>query len=171
MSMSQRCGRSVRDFEGHVQQKLRWLCRIDLFGSLREESAFLDASRRSQGGEEAEDVFFLTSARLVPEDEDTAFDVYDAHMCSAAAPCSAATVTTPPCETADSCRSTSAPSRRSFRRRRATPSLVLATSRRRPLSTAQRARGSSHGRCVDVKARRKKRRTTKRPIDHRKGGR
>jgi hypothetical protein len=73
-------------------------------GSSDEESAFLDASGRGPGGEEGEDVFFLTSATLAPADRDTAFDVYDAHMCGAAAPCSRGAVTPPPCTTADACR-------------------------------------------------------------------
>jgi hypothetical protein len=41
------------------------------------ESAFLDAS------ETGNDVFFLTSAKLIPSlDDDTAFDIYDARVCS-----------------------------------------------------------------------------------------
>ena len=39
------------------------------------ESAFLDAS------ESGDDVFFETSAKLVPQDTDDALDVYDAHVC------------------------------------------------------------------------------------------
>jgi hypothetical protein len=70
-------------------------------GSSGEESTFLDAS------ESGDDVFFLTAARLAPEeDQDISFDVYDAHVCSAAAPCPAVTGSAPPppCSTADSCR-------------------------------------------------------------------
>jgi hypothetical protein len=73
-------------------------------GSSSEESVFLDAGGKGSGGEEAEDVFFLTSARLAPEDKDTAFDVYDAHVCSGSAPCSVEAVSPPACTTADSCR-------------------------------------------------------------------
>jgi hypothetical protein len=68
-----------------------------------EESVFLDAS------ENGEDVFFMTTARLAPQDLDNAFDVYDAHVCSASAPCAPVTVSPPPCTTADSCRSAPAP--------------------------------------------------------------
>jgi hypothetical protein len=50
-------------------------------GTSKEESAFLDAS---QSGDE---VFFLTASRLTPTDVDSAFDVYDAHVCSASSPC------------------------------------------------------------------------------------
>jgi DNA-binding beta-propeller fold protein YncE len=46
-----------------------------------EESAFLDAS------ENGEEVFFLTTEKLAPQDLDTALDVYDAHSCSAVSPC------------------------------------------------------------------------------------
>ncbi len=63
-----------------------------------EESVFLDAS------ENGDDVFFLTSVRLADLDLDTAFDVYDAHVCSVSVPCQAAVVFPPPCSTADSCR-------------------------------------------------------------------
>ncbi len=78
-------------------------------GSSGEESAFLDASGKGPDGEEAEDVFFLTAARLVPADKDSAFDVYDAHVCGATAPCSKETVPPPACATTDSCRGTSTP--------------------------------------------------------------
>jgi hypothetical protein len=67
------------------------------------ESAFLDAS------ENGEDVFFLTGERLVPRDVDTALDVYDAHVCSAAVPCFSSTATPPACTTADICRSAPTP--------------------------------------------------------------
>ncbi len=50
-------------------------------GTSSEESAFLDAS------EEGGDVFFMTTARLSGEDVDSAYDVYDAHVCTSAAPC------------------------------------------------------------------------------------
>jgi DNA-binding beta-propeller fold protein YncE len=50
-------------------------------GASPKESAFLDAS------ESGEDAFFLTAARLSSTDIDTAFDVYDAHVCRAESPC------------------------------------------------------------------------------------
>ena len=62
------------------------------------ESAFLDAS--GNGG----DVFFLTSEKLVSADVDTAYDVYDAHVCSAGSPCTAGVSGSPACTTAGSCR-------------------------------------------------------------------
>ncbi len=78
-------------------------------GTSSEESAFLDASATGPGGQEAEDVFFITSSRLAPEDTDTAYDVYDAHICSTAAPCpTTALVSPPPCN-AESCKTTATP--------------------------------------------------------------
>ena len=63
-------------------------------GTASGEAAFVDASEsggEGPGGEElAEgggDVFFVTAARLVPQDTDDSFDVYDAHECTRAEPC------------------------------------------------------------------------------------
>jgi WD40-like Beta Propeller Repeat len=77
-------------------------------GTSSEESVFLDASSRGPGNAEGEDVFFLTAARLAGADVDSALDVYDAHVCSAAVPCPAttATVAPPTCTTAETCRTT-----------------------------------------------------------------
>jgi hypothetical protein len=55
-------------------------------GTSKQESVFLDAS------ETGNDVFFLTSALLLPQDKDSAFDVYDARVCTESSPCLA----TPP---------------------------------------------------------------------------
>ena len=78
-------------------------------GTSSEESAFLDASAAGPGGQEAEDVFFITSSRLVSQDTDSAYDVYDAHICSTAVPCpTSAPVSPPPC-TAESCRAAPTP--------------------------------------------------------------
>jgi hypothetical protein len=74
-------------------------------GMSSEESAFIDASGAGAGGEEGEDVFFLTSSKLVAGDTDSVRDVYDAHECSAAVPCTSGVAVVPPaCDTADSCR-------------------------------------------------------------------
>jgi DNA-binding beta-propeller fold protein YncE len=67
-------------------------------GTSSEESAFLDAS------ETGDDVFFLTAARLVPQDIDSSFDVYDAHVCSAGVPCVNTPVSPPPCASGDGCK-------------------------------------------------------------------
>ena len=75
-------------------------------GTSSKESAFLDASEN--GGE----VFFLTAAKLAPQDTDTSMDVYDAHECTPQAPCVGSTVSSSECTTADACRAapTSQPS-------------------------------------------------------------
>jgi hypothetical protein len=71
-------------------------------GGSVEESAFLDAS------ESGDEVFFLSNARLLTSDVDTAFDVYDAHVCSASSPCpSPPPPPVAPCE-GDSCQNPSA---------------------------------------------------------------
>lgn len=67
-------------------------------GSSGEESAFLDAS------ESGEDVFFLSSSRLVSADTGSGLAVYDAHVCSAAAPCPSEVASPPPCTTEASCK-------------------------------------------------------------------
>jgi DNA-binding beta-propeller fold protein YncE len=68
-------------------------------GESAQDSSFLDASE--SGG----DVFFETYSQLVSADKDTSRDVYDAHQCTAAAPClPAAAAEPPPCDTGDSCK-------------------------------------------------------------------
>ncbi len=78
-------------------------------GTSSEESAFLDAS------ETGTDVFFLTEARLVPEDFDKSPDVYDAQECTVAVPCRPKPAVAPPaCTTADSCRAAPSPQPATF---------------------------------------------------------
>lgn len=73
-------------------------------GTSGEESAFLDASANG------DDVFFLTAARLTPQDRDASLDVYDAHVCSTTAPCLSPSVASPPvCTNSDSCRAAPSP--------------------------------------------------------------
>jgi hypothetical protein len=73
-------------------------------GAALEESAFLDAS------ETGADVFFLTSAQLSSFDRGTTVDIYDAHECSAGAPCFATPPVAPPvCDTGDSCKPAPSP--------------------------------------------------------------
>ena len=73
-------------------------------GTSGEESAFVDASET--GG----DVFFVTAAKLVAQDYDDAFDMYDAHECTSASPCPAPEAAVPPaCATADSCKAPPTP--------------------------------------------------------------
>jgi DNA-binding beta-propeller fold protein YncE len=73
-------------------------------GTSSGESAFLDAS------ESGDDVFFLSAARLDPLlDVDGAADVYDAHVCSAAAPCIPPGPASPPMCDGDACQQPAAP--------------------------------------------------------------
>jgi NHL repeat len=72
-------------------------------GTSSGESAFLDASE--SGG----DVFFLTKSKLAPQDFDEALDVYDAQVCTTAAPCATAATSPPACITAEGCRAAPAP--------------------------------------------------------------
>ncbi len=68
-------------------------------GTSAEESAFVEATPSG------DDVFFLTAARLVPQDTDTAFDIYDARVCTPQSPCVTPPVPAPAgCSGADACR-------------------------------------------------------------------
>jgi hypothetical protein len=77
-------------------------------GTSSEESAFLDANG------DGSDVFFLSKERLVPQDVDTALDVYDAHVCTDASPCPNVPVSSPACVTADACRAAPLPQPSAF---------------------------------------------------------
>jgi DNA-binding beta-propeller fold protein YncE len=72
-------------------------------GASSRQSQFLDAS------ESGDDVFFLTNAKLQPQDVDASEDIYDAHDCTAS-PCIAPPPLSPPaCSTEASCRPAPAP--------------------------------------------------------------
>jgi hypothetical protein len=83
---------------------------VDLIssGTAVEESVFIDAS------ESGDDAFFLTAARLSTQDFDTSFDIYDAHACSALAPCVSFAAQPPPCSTEASCRAAPSPQPENF---------------------------------------------------------
>jgi DNA-binding beta-propeller fold protein YncE len=69
-----------------------------------EESAFLDAS--GTGG----DVFFLTAGKLLAQDFDNAYDIYDARECVPRSRCyPVVPAVPPPCTTGDSCKSAPSP--------------------------------------------------------------
>ena len=73
-------------------------------GTSGSESAFYDAS------ENGDDVFFDTTSRLVPEDYDKAYDLYDAHVCGGeGVPCRTIPVASPPCEEGESCKAAPSP--------------------------------------------------------------
>ena len=81
-------------------------------GESKDESAFLDASaggpQEGEGGEPGStggrDVFFLTTAKLAPQDVDDSYDIYDAHECTSESPCSKPATSPPPCENEASCK-------------------------------------------------------------------
>jgi hypothetical protein len=73
-------------------------------GTAGEEATFLDASASSG------DVFFLTSAPLVGQDLDSAFDLYDAHECTSSSPCPPPeTPASLPCVSTGECQGPGAP--------------------------------------------------------------
>jgi hypothetical protein len=72
-------------------------------GQSATESEFMDAS------ETGDDVFFVTASQLVPEDQETSYALYDAHVCSAAVPCRTAPILPPPCDSGDSCKAAPSP--------------------------------------------------------------
>jgi phosphodiesterase/alkaline phosphatase D-like protein len=68
-------------------------------GSSDHESAFIEATP------DGSDVFFVTEAQLLPQDTDTAFDIYDARECSEGSPClTPPSPPQPPCGQTSSCR-------------------------------------------------------------------
>jgi hypothetical protein len=72
-------------------------------GTSAKESAFLDASANGN------DVYFLTAAKLLPQDEDPSFDVYDARVCGESG-CQPLPEPAPtPCASIPSCRGGSSP--------------------------------------------------------------
>jgi hypothetical protein len=90
----------VRDFEveGRDGEQAAGCVGLISSGTSNLGSSFLDASQSGA------DVFFRTAAKLVPADEDSAFDIYDAHECTAASPCPSVPVSAAACETEASCR-------------------------------------------------------------------
>ena len=72
-------------------------------GTSGEESAFMEASQT--GG----DVFFITSAHLVPGSIENGTSLYDAHECTTSSPCASETEAPPSCTTAEGCRAAPEP--------------------------------------------------------------
>jgi hypothetical protein len=68
-------------------------------GESSDESAFMDASANGN------DVFFITTSKLVKADFDDSYDMYDAHVCSTEAPCFPEETAVPPaCTSGASCK-------------------------------------------------------------------
>ena len=104
--------KTVRSFEADGRKGEEGAGCVGLIssGASSQESVFMDASGSGPGGEEGQDVFFMSSAGLVSQDTDGARDVYDAHQCSPAAPCASHAIDVPPaCTSTESCRSSPAP--------------------------------------------------------------
>jgi dipeptidyl aminopeptidase/acylaminoacyl peptidase len=72
-------------------------------GQSSSESAFVDAS------ETGDDVFFVTNSKLVGEDYDNVYDMYDAHACGSGWACTSAPVSPPACTSGDSCKPAPSP--------------------------------------------------------------
>ncbi len=72
-------------------------------GTSNDSSTFLGASANG------DDVFFSTRGRLAAQDFDSSFDVYDAHVCTAAEPCPASDVSPPACTSSDACKAAPTP--------------------------------------------------------------
>ncbi len=86
------------EFEGRTGEEGAGCVSLISSGTSSAPSSFLDASE--SGG----DVFFRTEAQLVPQDYDTAYDVYDAHECTSAVPCLPVVTQPRPCDTEASCK-------------------------------------------------------------------
>ncbi len=87
-------------------------------GSAGQEAAFVDASESGGEGPAGEqlseggaDVFFVSSAELVPQDTEPTFSLFDAHECTAASPCIDPPQQQPPedCQSSESCRAYTPP--------------------------------------------------------------
>jgi hypothetical protein len=72
-------------------------------GTAAEGSTFMEAS------ETGADVFFLTTEKALPQDVDTAPDVYDAHECTTASPCISVASAPEQCTTEASCKAPPTP--------------------------------------------------------------
>jgi phosphodiesterase/alkaline phosphatase D-like protein len=68
-------------------------------GESPRESAFIEATP------DGSNVFFVTAAQLLPQDTDTAYDIYDARICTTTSSCLTPPVAAPPgCNRASACR-------------------------------------------------------------------
>jgi hypothetical protein len=149
--------------EGRVEEESAGCVGLISSGTSNAQSWFLDASET--GG----DVFFITQARLAAQDGDTAFDVYDAHECTGASPCSPVVVSPPPCDTEASCKAApepqpslyGLPSSATFSGagnltlQPASPAPVKATVKKAGKCPKGKTR-NKHGQCVQAKAKAKK---------------
>ncbi len=83
------------------QQRLTGYDNTDAASGKPNEEVYLYDAASESGG----DVFFLTSAKLAPQDYDSSRDVYDAHECTTQSPCPPPAAEQPPsCTTEASCK-------------------------------------------------------------------
>jgi hypothetical protein len=137
-------------------------------GTSPEESGFMDASE--SGG----DVFFLTAAKLSPQDYDTSLDLYDARECTSASPCFPVPAGQPPaCDTEASCKAAPTPQPAIFGDPSSatfsgagniTPASTAATTNR--TTKCRKPKKLSRGKCVQAKSRHRKK--AKKANDHRR---
>jgi DNA-binding beta-propeller fold protein YncE len=143
---------------GYQQTTARCLALISS-GTSGRESGFLDAS------ESGADVFFETSARLAPQDVDSARDVYDAHEClgAGAADCFPPPPPSPPACEGDACQQPAAPPAHP------TPGTALLDG---PGNVLQCPKGKTvkKGKCVKKQQKSKKKNHKKKAKNKKKGG-
>ncbi len=136
---------------------------VDLIssGESAQESGFLDASE--SGG----DVFFLTASRLVPQDYDNNYDVYDARECTTESSCFPTSAEVPlPCATEASCKPAPTPQPTLYAPPASAtfsgpgnlappPPPVSARVTKTKTMKCPKGKKLSHGKCVKAKAKRK----------------
>lgn len=139
-------------------------------GTSKTESAFYDAS------ESGDDVFFITAAKLTLQDYDTAYDLYDARVCTRGEPCPVEQGSPPPCTSSDACKAAPAPQPALFgapasatfngRGNAASASPAKAPTPKRCAAGKVRR----HGRCVKRRLKRKRRHRARRHTRRRAAG-
>jgi hypothetical protein len=136
-------------------------------------STFIDASASG------DDAFFITLDRLVPQDFDNSFDMYDAHVCNTSVACSTlAAAQPPPCTSSDGCRSAPLPQPGVFG---APPSATFsgagnllspskpAKAMPRP-AKCKKGFGKKHGKCVKIKVKERVKGPKVKKSSHRREG-
>lgn len=146
---------------------------VDLIssGTSSQESDFFDAS------ESGDDAFFLTASKLVGADYDAGYDVYDAHVCSAAVPCASEPAVPPPCTSGDACKGApslqpaifGAPASATFNGN----GNVAGRAKQRPKSTPRRCakgRVRRRGKCIKKHPARRRRSRLRKPSSRARNG-
>ena len=139
-------------------------------GRSSQESAFFDAS------ENGNDVFFVTTAKLVAADVSNSYAVFDAHVCgSEGVPCPSELASPPECSSGDSCKAAPSPQPEIFG---PAPSATFSGAGNVALpppvvtkKTVKCPRGKklTHGKCVKPKSKKHKAKKAKRASHNRRG--